>query len=140
MGNSADNRRRIDRTGRAEHNRRQREYMRKYRDANPEKYLFSAAKERAKKYKREFNLEQSDIVIPDLCPVLGIELVKNRRGLKDNSPSVDRINNDLGYVKGNIAVVSMKANRLKSDATVDELLKVAEFYKRMESGEHNAGH
>lgn len=129
MGNSADNRRRIDRNGREEHNKRQREYMREYRKNNPKKYLVSAAKERSKRYNRPFDLTEDDIEIPELCPVLGIELVRNTQGLQDNSPSIDRIDNDLGYVRGNVVVVSMKANRLKSDATPDELMRVAEFYK-----------
>mgnify|MGYP006166398807 FL=1 len=36
-----------------------------------------------------------------------------------------------GYVKDNIIVVSMRANRIKSDATVDEIRKVADFYEKL---------
>lgn len=46
----------------------------------------------------------------------------------DNSPNLDRIVNALGYVKGNVIVVSARANRLKSDSTLDELRKLIEFY------------
>jgi hypothetical protein len=37
----------------------------------------------------------------------------------------------LGYVRGNVIVVSTRANRLKGDATLDELLRLAEFYQRI---------
>lgn len=137
MGNSADNKRRVDRTGRAAFNKRSREYMKNYRKLNPEKYLLSAAKERSKKYKRYFDLTEEDIVIPKECPILGIPLMKNEGNLQDSSPSIDRIDNTLGYTRDNIVVVSMKANRLKSDATVEELMKVAEFYNRLQNGELN---
>lgn len=52
------------------------------------------------------------MVIPDVCPVLGTPMV---------SPSLDRKNNDLGYIKGNVVVMSRRANCLKNDATVEEM-------------------
>ena len=36
-----------------------------------------------------------------------------------------------GYVKDNIIVVSMRANRIKSGATVDEIRKVSDFYEKL---------
>ena len=84
----------------------------------------------------EFNIEPSDVVVPDVCPVLGINLVRSqrKRGHKlDSSPSLDRIRNDKGYIKGNVVVVSFRANRLKSDASADELLRVANFYSQVMS-------
>ena len=47
------------------------------------------------------------------------------------TPSIDRIDPKKGYVKDNIIVVSMRANRIKSDATVDEIWKVADFYEKL---------
>lgn len=47
-----------------------------------------------------------------------------------NSPSLDKIVPELGYVKGNIVVVSLRANQIKSDATIEELQAVAKFYNR----------
>lgn len=81
----------------------------------------------------DFNLLPEDIVIPDVCPVLGIELRHNygKNGPTDHSPTVDRIDNSKGYVRGNVIVVSFRANRLKSDATSAELLRVANFYSQV---------
>lgn len=51
-----------------------------------------------------------------------------------NSPSLDRIEPDLGYVAGNAIVISNRANRLKSDATIDELRAIASFYATFRRG------
>jgi hypothetical protein len=85
-----------------------------------ERKLFDAAKARAKLKGREFNLELSDIVIPEKCPVLGIALVYN----SDYAPSIDRIDSAKGYIKGNVRVISKRANVLKNNATVEELKAV----------------
>ena len=56
----------------------------------------------------------------------------SKLGSKNNdlTPSIDRIDPKKRYVKDNIIVVSMRANRIKSDATVDEIRKVADFYEK----------
>jgi hypothetical protein len=82
--------------------------------------LFFAAKARAKKKEREFNLELSDITIPERCPVLGALLQYN----SDYAPSIDRIDSSKGYIKGNIRVISKRANVLKNNATIEELKAV----------------
>ena len=83
-----------------------RSYVRKYAMKNPEKGLLKTAKHRAIKRGIEFNIDLSDIVIPDVCPILGIPLViadgTGKAGGRMNSPSLDRIDNTKGYVKGNI--------------------------------------
>lgn len=77
-----------------------------------------------------FDLQPSDIVVPACCPVLGIKLnFNNSSSNKDDSPSLDRINPSLGYTKNNIAVISMKANRIKNDATLDELQRVVTWLR-----------
>lgn len=94
--------------------------------------MFKAAKERAARKNLPFNIELSDVIIPEVCPVLGIPLVVSLRGKPgwyDDSPSLDRVKPHKGYVKGNVNVISNRANRLKMDATYDELIKVAEYVK-----------
>lgn len=105
----------------------------KWSRENPEKYVLLRTKTRAKQRNLEFNLELSDIVIPERCPVLGIPLIPqigNGRS-NDNSPSIDRVNNTKGYIKGNVLIVSNKANTIKNNASIEELGKVYEFYKRL---------
>lgn len=80
------------------------------------------ARERAKKKKVKFDLSVSDIPLPsEFCPVLGIKLSRGITTRCDNSPSLDRIIPKLGYVKGNIRVISHRANYLKSNSTIHEL-------------------
>lgn len=81
---------------------------------------------RAKEIGIPIDFSSRDIVIPDICPILGIPLVPNLRSDKrpDNLPSLDRIIPDKGYVKSNIQVISFRANRLKSDAKPEELAAV----------------
>ena len=94
-------------------------------------YLYKSAKGRSKKYNIIFNLELKDIIIPSVCPVLGIQLVQGDGVSFDGSPTIDRIIPELGYTRGNIIVVSMKANRIKNNATLDELKKVYEYYGKL---------
>ncbi len=60
------------------------------------------------------------------CPALGVPLVWGSADL-DSSPSLDRIDPDQGYVHGNVQWLSHKANRIKNNATLDELRRVYEF-------------
>lgn len=101
---------------------------------NFEKFLLRGVRQRARLFGHEFDLTITDIVIPDRCPVLDIPLVINAglsrgHGMKDHSPSVDRVDNSKGYTRDNILIVSFRANRLKSNATPQELRRLADFYE-----------
>lgn len=101
-----------------------------YRLLNPETYLWTTAKARAKKLGKEFNITKYDIAIPTVCPVLGIPIVVDvGKGRRPDAPSLDRKNNDLGYIKGNIAVISNRANTLKNNGTLAEFEKLVEYLK-----------
>lgn len=69
--------------------------------------------------------------LPSYCPVLGIEIryCQGKIGFIDHSPSMDRIVPRLGYVPGNVRIISWRANRLKQDATLDELLAIVSYIK-----------
>jgi hypothetical protein len=86
------------------------------------------ARARARRLGIEFALDAKDIVIPKVCPVLGIPLVVRSKG-KNNSPSLDRKDNSKGYTSDNIRVISWRANDIKGNATVAELEKVLEYMK-----------
>lgn len=84
-------------------------------------YIWFRAKKRAEKYGYDFNIEESDIIIPKVCPILEVPIVLGNKGNYEYTPSLDRIDNTKGYVKGNIQVISKKANSMKNSATIDEL-------------------
>lgn len=87
--------------------------------------IYDRAKTRATRKGREFNIEIEDIVIPDLCPVFGVPLVEDT----EYAPSIDRIDSSNGYIKGNIQIISRRANLLKNNATIEELEMVINFLK-----------
>lgn len=108
------------------------EATRKWREANPHQYRFTSAKVSARHRDIEWGLEPADIDWPTHCPVFGIELDykrKNTRAPTDDSPSIDRIDATRGYVKGNVVVVSMLANRIKNSGSWEQIMRVAEFYR-----------
>ena len=96
---------------------------------NPEILLFRNAKSRASKKKLPFNITLEDISIPKICPVLGIELSTTNNSCEDNSPTIDRFIPEEGYIKGNISVISARANRIKNDATISEIEKVYKWMR-----------
>jgi hypothetical protein len=93
--------------------------------------LFLGAKNRAKKIGVPFDITFEDVVIPERCPVLGISLIHNAGGRshKPNSPSIDRLIPGLGYTKNNIWVISMRANAIKSNCSVEELQRLVDTIK-----------
>lgn len=93
--------------------------------SDPIKVMLGAAKVRAKKSGISFSLTREDISIPEICPVLGIKLQRGSIQQRDASPSIDRIIPELGYVPGNIAIVSYRANRIKNNGTVEEHRRIA---------------
>lgn len=96
-----------------------------------DKMWLVSLRSRAKKNNLPFNLTQEDLVFPPFCPILGIPMYHNDRIPTDNSPSVDRIIPKLGYVKGNVQVISHRANKIKHNATYRELLAVGEYVKNL---------
>lgn len=107
----------------------------KYKENIP-KYLIRSSKIRSKKNNMIHTINESDIIIPTHCPVLGIPLFYKRTGglPNNNSPSIDRIDNNKGYTKDNIVIVSRRANVLKNNATLEELEKIVAFYKGLQHG------
>lgn len=93
-----------------------------YRSINRQRYLFLACRNRAKIENLPFDLEINDIIIPDICPILETKIIYKESKTNLFSPSVDKIIPELGYVKGNIRVISRKANMMKLNASKEELL------------------
>lgn len=92
-------------------------------EVDKERHMWHAAKKRAKQKGLDFSIEVSDINIPKVCPILEIPLIRNNRGTKcGDSPSLDRIDTTKGYIKGNVWVISHRANTAKWNLTSKELL------------------
>jgi len=85
---------------------------------------------------REFDLTIEDLLpLPTHCPVLGIMLDYGRKKhVMPNSPSIDRLKSDRGYVKGNVAVISHRANTIKNRGTIEEHEMVIAYMKRQLNG------
>lgn len=96
--------------------------------------LLNASKQRSKKKSRENELTIQDIkdAFPKdgLCPIFGIQLVFGDAGFRENSPSIDRLDSKKGYTKDNIQIISWKANRIKKDASIEELELILAYMKQ----------
>jgi len=107
---------------------------RHWRAKNPESQMVLSAKGRAKRFGLPFRITSKDVFIPLICPILGIVLQRGLGQQRDNSPSLDRIIPQRGYVRGNIQVISNRANSIKRNATSQEIRKVADWLARFEKG------
>ena len=97
--------------------------QKEWKKKNPDKYLLQNAKTRAKKQGVPFEITVEDICIPNVCPYLGIKIEPFSEW---NYPSLDKIIPELGYVKGNIQVISNLANTMKSSASIEQSICFAE--------------
>lgn len=112
-------------------------YNRKWGDLSQDLYDIKRAKFRGKKANAKrlgqtFTIEFSEIIFPDVCPILGIPIDYESEGISENSPSFDQIIAGKGYVSGNVCVMSWRANRIKNDGTAEEHRKIAEWLTKAE--------
>jgi len=95
--------------------------------------MLQTAKRTARNNKLPFDLtaEYLESIYPadNKCPVFGFEMEISKQGeSRDKSPSLDKIVPEMGYVIGNVTIVSLKANRMKNNGTLEDLKKVLEYY------------
>lgn len=90
---------------------------------NLERAILNRAKQRAIKWGLDFDIEITDIIIPEICPLLEIPIFAGTKGNYHNSPSLDRIDNTKGYTKDNIRVISTLANSMKNAASKELLYR-----------------
>lgn len=113
------------------------EYQKRWQDNlrqnHLDKWIHRQTKSRCKRYGIAFDLDVSDILIPSHCPILKIPLfirTGGKSGPLGNSPSIDRIDPSKGYTKGNIQIISQRANVMKNDATFEELKEFANWINK----------
>jgi archaellum component FlaC len=107
------------------------EVRREQHRKDPRKVMLIHARSRAKQKDLDFNIDYSDIIVPEFCPLLGIKLEIGNGKAHEASPTIDRLDNNKGYVKGNVLVVSYKANSAKSNLTLEELELLINNLKRV---------
>lgn len=91
--------------------------------------MLSSAKQSAKYRGLEFAITRADVYVPEYCPILGLRLTYDGGPKSPAVPSIDRISSDLGYVPGNVQVVCHRANILKQNATLYEMIALGEWAK-----------
>ena len=97
-----------------------------HKNRSIERRLYDSAKSRSTKNGREFTLLLEDIVIPDICPVFNVPLVEKT----PYAASIDRKDSSRGYTKDNIQIISLRANILKNDSTLQELEQLVSFMRK----------
>jgi hypothetical protein len=108
--------------------------MKEHYRKKPAEHMIRRAKTRSTKKGFEFNIDVSDILpLPDFCPVLGFPLRISEIPQDPCAYSLDRIDNSKGYIKGNVIVMSYKANRLKNDGTAEEHEAIAAWMRKQEA-------
>jgi len=97
-----------------------------------EQAILQQCQKRAIKRGIPFDLTIEDIVIPLRCPYLDIPLTYIQGlGHVQSNVSIDKIIPSMGYVKGNVRIISRMANQMKSNATVKQLQAFAEGIRRI---------
>lgn len=105
-------------------------YRRLRHRQNPLPSMLQAARYRARQRGIPFEITEEDLTLPISCPMLGIPIRSGKGKHSDNSPSLDRILPDLGYVPGNVVVISHRANAIKNAASFAELRAIAQWLER----------
>ena len=95
---------------------------------------FNIKKYYANRMKIPFTIEFKDITWNNICPILGIDLDYFGERSNDNLASFDRIDPNLGYVKGNVEIISYKANRIKNNGTLSDFRKMIDYLESKQNG------
>lgn len=95
-------------------------------------YATGGAKARAGVRKLPFDITSVYVlgITPDTCPVFGTSfLFVGNKTLAPESATLDRLDPVKGYVQGNVAVISMRANAIKSAYGSEDIQKVADWLR-----------
>lgn len=96
---------------------------------SPETILLWRTRANSKIRNIECSISVEDIVIPERCPILDIELGPIGGKNRNNSPSLDRVDNSTGYVRGNVRVISNRANTLKGEMSINDVERLLTYMK-----------
>lgn len=94
---------------------------------NEQRRRYTRKKQNCKKTKWGFSVAFGEIEWSTTCPILGIPLDYFAIKTQENSPSFDRVDPSLGYIKGNVIICSWRANRIKNDGNAEEHRLISEY-------------
>jgi len=103
-----------------------------WQQQHPFRVLVLAAKHHNRN-KHDFDIDEEYLQLfdTDTCPILGIPIQCNigkcRRKQSPDSKSLDRVDSTKGYIKGNVQIISWRANSLKGDATLEEMVLIGKW-------------
>lgn len=112
----------------------QRDRYDRYKKNSYFKYKVLRAKKRSAELGVPFDLtsEYLESIWTGVCPILGVDLDREADRLDEKAPELDRFIPNKGYSQGNVAFVSRRANRFKSDASVEEIERVLDWMKKVD--------
>lgn len=107
---------------------------RQYKNKKPWRYLLYNARRRAVAKNLPINITEEYVkelfdACNGICPILGIKMETHTGKVQDNSYTLDRVIPEKGYVKGNVAIISHRANSIKRDANLKELIQLVKWMK-----------
>lgn len=112
---------------------KQQVYVANWKMKDHRRIILNRARTRATQKGIEFNLTLEDIIIPEICPILKIPLFIHVGKSQNDSASLDRINNEKGYVKNNVCVISKRANQMKGDLTLEQVRRLYNYVLETET-------
>lgn len=110
------------------------EWQREKKRRSPLEAILRDAKQHARKCNREFNIDINYLYKvkedqKNCCALTGQEFTE------DNLPSLDRINSNDGYIEGNIQLLCIDINRMKTNFSQEHFIHLCEMVHRYKKSE-----
>lgn len=102
--------------------------QKRYKRKDPVRDLIRGAKAMSKQRGLKFTITRDDIELTKFCPCCDKEMIVKYEGRQtDDTPTLDRVKNDLGYIKGNVVIICWKCNQMKHKGTASEHRAIADY-------------
>jgi hypothetical protein len=115
--------------GRQKQEEKYQEVEKKFGDIQTKQYLISSARKRAKEFGIECSITPGDLEITHVCPIMLQPMSRFKDKMNNYSYTLDRIDSTKGYVKGNVRVISWRANWLKGNLTLDQAERLVKYMR-----------
>lgn len=101
-------------------------WAREWRKNHYLKHLLNVAKKRARSKGLEFSITASDVILHAICPIIGVAITAPGTW---HGPSLDRRDNSLGYVPGNVHLVSKRGNTWKGHRASEDFERALSYLR-----------